>query len=88
MENNVKITPTKYLFILSLIALGISIIPINQIGMYIGIGLASIALVGSILIKTKTESTKRELAIVFSIVAIASIVVWILFFQHILGTLY
>lgn len=78
---------TRLYFYLSILGLIISIVPIHTTVMYIGLGISVIALVGGIVTKTQEEQLQKELSVVFSLVAIASLVVWIIFFMNILDTL-
>lgn len=87
MENKNFVSKTRIFFYFSIIGLVISIVPIHTTLMYIGLGISAIALLGAIITKTQEEQLQKELSIVFSIVAIASLIVWIIFFMNILDTL-
>lgn len=87
MDNKIMPSKTRLFFYLSILGLVISIVPIHTTVMYIGLGISSIALVGGIITKTQEEQIQKELSVVFSLVAIASLIVWIIFFMNILDTL-
>lgn len=80
----IKTTSFKIMFILSIISLVISFLPLNYVIMVLGALIGAISIIGTLILTRGYESNKIKLAKVFSISGIFCNVVWIVFSYYIL----